>query len=535
MTSDVPAAELSEEPITWTAVAADALLLTLAFFLVAGWPPPDVNEAHYLAKAKHYWQPQWCEGDIFLESGDAHLTFYWVFGWVTRFLSLAATAWLGRFISWAAIAAAWTLLNRDLQLGRLWSLLSGVLMIALIERAHMAGEWLVGGVEAKSFAFPLVLFGLREAVLARWRWAGLWMGAATAMHVLVGGWSWIALSLAWLLIGRDEQKLRQLLPLWSLSAVIALGGVLPGLNLGGQATAVERALAHQIYVFERLSHHLVFHRFPHLFMLRHGLLVTLWAWLAIALRHEKPVRRLNAFIAGAIGIAICGVVIDQSLLMRPQWSAALLRFYWFRLADVVAPLGVGLMACLGTRRLQIERPLLGQWLSIVLILLAAAHVLDVYIEAREDMRPAAVKQPLHRRSMSELSREEWFRDWRNACDWIDANTARDALFITPRHQQTFKWYAQRAEVVNWKDVPQDARGLIEWRDRMRRVHRPRLPRAGLIGHGSYGLRRLGERYQADYVVVDQSLTNRRLMLPQVYPASPRENSTFVIYRLPPKP
>ncbi len=40
---------------SWLEVAA---IVTL-FFLVAGCPPPDVNEAHYLAKAKHYWNPDW--------------------------------------------------------------------------------------------------------------------------------------------------------------------------------------------------------------------------------------------------------------------------------------------------------------------------------------------------------------------------------------------------------------------------------------------------------------------------------------------
>src|SRR5690606_37270496 len=37
--------------------------------------------------------------------------------------------------------------------------------------------------------------------------------------------------------------------------------------------------------------------------------------------------------------------------------------------------------------------------------------------------------------------------------------------------QTFKWYAQRPEVVTWKDVPQDAESVIEWSRRLTRVRR----------------------------------------------------------------
>ena len=60
----------------------EAALITLMCYLKAGWLPPDVNEAHYLAKAKHFWQPDWCPADFFLNSPDAHTPFYVVFGWV---------------------------------------------------------------------------------------------------------------------------------------------------------------------------------------------------------------------------------------------------------------------------------------------------------------------------------------------------------------------------------------------------------------------------------------------------------------------
>jgi hypothetical protein len=33
----------------------------------------------------------------------------------------------------------------------------------------------------------------------------------------------------------------------------------------------------------------------------------------------------------------------------------------------------------------------------------------------------------------------------------------------------FKWYAQRAEYVTWKDCPQDAAGILEWKSRLNRI------------------------------------------------------------------
>ncbi|MDP7379069.1 MAG: hypothetical protein QF516_13290, partial [Pirellulaceae bacterium] len=54
----------------------EAAFLLAVFACYAGTLPPDVNEAHYLGKAKHFWMPDWCAGDLFLHSSNAHWLFY---------------------------------------------------------------------------------------------------------------------------------------------------------------------------------------------------------------------------------------------------------------------------------------------------------------------------------------------------------------------------------------------------------------------------------------------------------------------------
>ncbi len=92
-------------------IGLEIAMIVLVCFLFAGSPPPGVNEAHYLAKAKQYWEPSWCPGDPFLESADAHLVFYWSFGWLTKLFSLTTCAWIGRFLTWALLAWAWRRLS----------------------------------------------------------------------------------------------------------------------------------------------------------------------------------------------------------------------------------------------------------------------------------------------------------------------------------------------------------------------------------------------------------------------------------------
>src|SRR5689334_6527750 len=81
--------------------AADILLVFVILAADGSWPVPDVNEAHYLTKAKHFWQPDWAERDIFLTSGDSHVVFFATLGYLMQIMTLPAAAWCGRIIEWA--------------------------------------------------------------------------------------------------------------------------------------------------------------------------------------------------------------------------------------------------------------------------------------------------------------------------------------------------------------------------------------------------------------------------------------------------
>src|SRR5437762_8246493 len=85
----------------------EVLLIVLVFFIATGDPTPSVNETHYIARLKHFWNPEWCKGDLFLESTDTQVGFIWLFGWLTRWLSLSATTWVLRVLAWVFLAWSW--------------------------------------------------------------------------------------------------------------------------------------------------------------------------------------------------------------------------------------------------------------------------------------------------------------------------------------------------------------------------------------------------------------------------------------------
>src|SRR5687768_9782062 len=144
------AASESNDSLGWTIF--EVTWLFLLFYLFAGSPPPDAGESHYLVKAKHYWNPAWCAGDLFLESRDAHLAYYWTFGWLTRVFSLEASAWIGRLATWFWLAWTWRRLSWTLVPRPLWSLLSAGLVLLASRNFNWSRELAVGGFEAKTVA-----------------------------------------------------------------------------------------------------------------------------------------------------------------------------------------------------------------------------------------------------------------------------------------------------------------------------------------------------------------------------------------------
>ena len=178
----------------------------------------------------------------------------------------------------------------------------------------------------------------------------------------------------------------------------------------------------------------------------------MWLLLCLLTPVDAPSRRLRGFIAGSLLIAILGAAICAAALLDRALGASLLRFYWFRLADVAVPIGIALGAApLIVSRYE-KKPASGRrWLAVAL-LIAGLHVGTHSLERTVPRPPPA-------------DRLYDFAAWRVMCDEVvaSAEIPPDARFITPRLAQTFKWYTGRAEVATWKNIPQDAKAIVEWR------------------------------------------------------------------------
>lgn len=503
--------------------------LTLFFAAFAAWPVPDVNEAVYLTKARHFADPTWGRGDFFLETPDAHGGFFILFGPLLAAVPLETGAWICRWIGWLAVAAGFCHAvvplaanphpTRASPRDEAWRtaafvLVAGGLFAVALRSTPMAGEWLLGGCEAKVTAWACVLAGIGEIARGRWASAVCAMGAGTWLHVLVGGWGMVALVGARLMghgwdhaIGDGGERPG---PRWSNPLLIAAGiglaaaGVVPALGLASAASPADRAAAIRIYVVERLPHHLLPRTFAEPMVARHLLAIAVW-WLLSRLVPPTPARRrLMWFTLAVLAISLTGSLIALAEPLAPTRVLSLLRYYWFRMGDVVVPFALAVTASAVACDTAACRGLvpLPPWLvrtAVVLGLVGSIAVESVHwpLPGRTGLLP---------RADSKVAGPAWI----DICDWVRDHTSAEACFLTPRGAASFTWRTARREVVSWKNSPQDVAGLLEWRRRIIDCFSADGSLSDMerstAALGARRLRDVADRYDADFAIVPVDVT-----------------------------
>jgi len=459
----------------WLPIAL--LFVSFAFYSAFRAPVPAVNEPHYLVKARNYWQPDWCAGDLFLESANPHVVFYATIGWLTTVLSLDHAALAGRAISLLLLAIGWDRLLSQIVRGRWSPLLAAWIFLLLQSSGNFAGEWLVGGVESKVVSYALVLWSSGAFLAGRRTWGAALLGGAISFHPVVGAWCLICLAGAFAipdLLARWQRGtapitttktafvpgdlLRRFgLPL-AVGVLCSLPGLIPAAQMLSQPDPAMSLRADIIQVAIRLDHHLDPYMFPwsayfyYVFMLMSWLLLQRFAPL------NPAGRRLAAFTWMAIAIAVLGIVaaagprpITQLPLLG--WRIKLLKLYPFRIADLAVPFALAVtIANIAVARLSFASSRRRGLFAAAFAALFAWSLLMPGIDRN------ASRMPPSRRA-----------DWIALLRWIEQTTPQSTLLWTADEDWAVKWFAERAEYVNFKDCPQDAAGIIEWYERRVRL------------------------------------------------------------------
>lgn len=315
-----------------------------------------------------------------------------------------------------------------------------------------------------------------------------------------------------------------MMPGFAAGAMIALVGILPALALTWHVPAEIVDESSQLYVFDRLPHHLAPLTLPQEEFTRrvagHAILLCAFFVLSLVTRATRSasasLRVVTRFAWGALLLAAFGFSIEFALKDNPSLAAKLLRYYWFRMTDFGAAMAVALqLTALVANGIQQRRA----WAAPLLVLtLAPAGWFYSYTAwTRYETRMA----PADRKAAD-------FANWVKVCDWVAANTPPNSLFITPRLNLSFKWRTGRPEVANRKDIPQDAPGIVEWHRRLEDIFTIEFggQEQSVDSVGALGTERvleLARKYHAAYVLSDRQ---QLLELPVAF-----QNDEYVVYRI----
>ncbi|HYO26484.1 MAG TPA: DUF6798 domain-containing protein, partial [Lacipirellulaceae bacterium] len=234
--------------------------------------------------------------------------------------------------------------------------------------------------------------------------------------------------------------------------------------------------------------------------------------------------RIMRFATFALIGNCLGLAINIAGGRFPDAAAPLLRYYWFRQADVTTPLAVALGSACFAAWLAERGYAAGRVAVAAVVLLCSSHLGRIVLDRWRHPAPPGVARMEHPEA------------WIATCQWIAAHAPPDAVCLIPRHAQSFKWYAQRADVGNWKDVPQDAASVVAWRQRMADLFPTVATPAGQQVLGSpeqWGARRAldaAQRYGATFIVAG---SEPPLGLREVFTAvSPETGQGYSVYAAP---
>jgi hypothetical protein len=486
------------------------------------------NEQQVLANARHLLDPGWIPNDWFLQRDIGYRAlFNWLVGPLTLVFPLDAVALAGRIL----VFLIFSLLVQ--RLARIFDIhpLLAVPMVFLfsINQSIVAHEWMLGPFETKCITYLCVIGALICFLNRRYALMFLLSGLAASFHVLIGLYAAITLGAAMLIRYRDLRedfpRIARSAPWFLLTAAPALLAVLSYLN---NSSGADSRLAGYVYVVVRGPHHLFPGAWEGWWQVRLGLCI-IFSLVVVLRSPDRRYRFLATYALAALGLFSVGLV----LYYTGQYP--LLKYYWFRFGDTMAP--------------------------FILLLLAACLVSD-YLRAGRAVGSAAADRPsrlrkgiliaaavmtlaactgslllfgLHLKVMGESSPYYLWKmdgELKKALLWIRSSTPRDSTVLTDPFIDTLYVTAERAQFVAFKHIPQDDRGIIEWYGRMLELNNGVEPankgftmqdemKRSYYALDERTLTRLAKKYGIDYYL---DKNGRSLPFTAVY-----RNKNYVLY------
>ncbi len=381
-----------------------------------------------------------------------------------RFLPLYLVSIAGRLLIYFLFTIIIEKIVRALEIH--FSLVIPTLVLFLSFQSLVAREWMLGGVETKSFAYICALGALFAFTNRRYRTMLFLTGLAASFHILVGVYASFSLGVAMLFnldtCRKDLKKIAFAIPFALAAGVPAICAVFQYLT---DSVLVDSYRSGIIYVIERLPHHTFPGAWTKPWVVRFAATCLLFAGI---LRYSRSQTR-RMFAAYGLGSA---VLFCTGLALYHTGNLPWLKLYWFRLPDVIIPfIGFFLLASLVSDILANDPAAISEsrpastiqrlrkpFLALALILSAAGILKSVYHFTDHACKIYRSDRPFYLAHLDP--------DLREALAWIKTSTPSDSSILASPAIDEFYIAAERAMLVSFKHSAQIDSDNIEWYNRI---------------------------------------------------------------------
>lgn len=374
-----------------------------------------------------------------------------IVGFFIAKFGVVGTVFTGRLISYLLFSVVFIKLCKTIKQDFFYRLGVFLLLFIFFRRGMGAGgEWMIGGLDTKVFAYCFALLSLTIVIQKKYYLGLLYAGFSFSFHVLIGGYNIVCLLPIFIVQSVNEKStfLRLIKSSFAFLISASFGLYATYIHFTEKIAPEIAQLGWEIYVEKRVPHHVV----PNFSIKTLVLLVVFTVVVFVFYKRQNKVQKYIALYAlSSVGILVIGLVVYAFL------DATYLRYYFFRFCDVILPL-ITIILLGSLVKFDFLHRFLGKiYLKTTIVFL---FVLGLGIVIYGIQIPKIKKQ------IFTIIENKTCVD-SEMTNWIKKNTTKDAVFCIPPDNRFFYMNAERAILVSYKNSPQAPQDIIEWYERMK--------------------------------------------------------------------
>ncbi len=359
--------------------------LLCLFTLLILWWPWNPNEENYFQLAYRTFSPDsFSDFHAAFDKSAARFFVEYPIGWLISIVGYDVAHTVARAVQVVIYTTGFTIFFKELKFSPI-DALAVIAILVLSGQELYGGEWLFEGVEAKTFAYGMVVAALGFGMRGNWTAATVLLAFATWMHFLVGGFWMIALALLQILRNNKIWHSFRLVALYSLLVLPLV--ILMGVEQFGHALPQVSPSATEIYV-QRNAHHIA----PFFGVIFEW---VIWGWaegiaaaglILLAFSIYRPYAR-DSELLKLVSLLLLYLLIALAVTFLDRNTFLFSKFYVFRPSSLILLLAVVVILS-ELRHSMLGRSALIRQLSlailVLLFLLSETKSLAVHIYRSDD-------------------------------------------------------------------------------------------------------------------------------------------------------